>query len=131
MATANTFTGTPRVDSGNPITADTSFSAPVAAVLCFTAGASGSRVHRIDIALQAGGAAETINIFLYDGSNYRLLRSVGLANVTIAAGTPPSQATINFGGEGLILPGTSGYNRIYAATYGGIDAIVTVNGGDF
>lgn len=128
MANAPSFTGTPRIDSAN-FNANSDIAA-ANATLVFTAGASGSLITRIDV-IQAQGAntADSIYLFWYDGSNYRLWKTVDMENVTVAAGTPPFQATLLYP-EGLPVPG-SGFNRLYAGSEVGLATTVTVYSGDF
>ncbi len=130
MASSPNFSNTPNLSSGRITTADTSLTAPAAAVLCFTAGASGSRIFRIDI-VQVSTAAgnDIVNLFWYDGTNYRLWRSIDLDTLTVLATVPPASIVLTFP-EGLGVPGT-GFNRLYATTFSGGDFDVTVYGGDF
>jgi len=130
MATTNAFAATPHIESNIATVAETGLTAPASAVLCFTAAAGGSRIHRIDIQQVAATAAGNImNLFWYDGSNYRLWQSVKMDTVAaVSATAPPARATLLFP-DGIPVPGT-GLNRLYAATYSGDDAVVTVYGGD-
>lgn len=131
MSATPNLAATPRISVGRATTAETSLSAPTNAVLVFTAGASGSRLHRIDIqqiAATAGG--NLINLFWYDGSNYRLWQSVKMDTVAaVSATVPPSRSTLLFP-EGIPMPGTAGFTALYAATYTGDDADITAYGGD-
>lgn len=130
MASSPNFSNTPNLSSGRITTADTSLTAPAAAVLCFTAGASGSRIFRIDIVqVSTSSVADFVNLFWYDGTNYRLWRSIDLDALTVGITVQPASITLTFP-EGLGVPGT-GFNRLYATTYNGSDYDVTVYGGDF
>ena len=128
MATTPSFAATPRISAGRATTAETSLSAPTGAVAVFAAAAGGSRIHRIDIIALATTTAGMVNLFWYDGSNYRLWKSIDVDAITVAAGTPPFQITLLFP-DGLPVPGT-GFATLYAATYTGEDFDVVAYGGD-
>jgi hypothetical protein len=129
MSTTPSFASTPRISVGRPTTAETSLSAPTQAVLVFTAGAAGSRIHRIDITALATTTAGMVNLFWYDGSNYRLWKSIKVDAITVAAGTAPFQVSLVFP-EGVPVPGTTGFTALFAATYTGDDFDVVAYGGD-
>lgn len=131
MATSPVFTATPRISAGQ-ITAgaDTSFTSPTTnGVQVFQAAAGGSRLHRIDIVALMTTTPGMINLFWYDGTNYRLWKSVDVDAITVGAGTPPFQATLIFP-EGIPMPGGSGFDRLYASSYTGDDFNVIAYGGD-
>jgi hypothetical protein len=131
MASAPVFTGTPRISIGQiTAAADTSFTSPTTnGVIVFQAAAGGSRLHRIDICALMTTTAGMINLFWYDGSNYRAWKSVKVDAITVAAGTAPFQATLLFP-EGIPVPGGSGFDRLYASSYTGDDFNVIAYGGD-
>lgn len=132
MATTNSFASTPRIGAGRAATADTSLTAPAAVASVFIGGTSGSLIHRIDICALATTTAGMVNLFWYDGTNYRLFKSIDVDAITVAAGTPPFQATLLFP-EGLPVPSSSGgtlYDELVATTYNGDDFDIIAFGGD-
>lgn len=132
MASSPSFTSTPRLDSNQAVTAETSLTAPTNAVLVFTAGANGSLITRIDVSqsIDTGGTFnDTVLLYWYNGSSYMLWKAVDVDGVDVVAGAPPFQTSLLFA-EGLPVPG-SGCNRLYAGIYAGNDCTVTAYGGDF
>lgn len=127
MANIPNWTSTPRIGAGLISSASTNLASPTA-VLIFTAAAGGSRIHRIDICAQATTNAGMVHLFWYDGSNYRIWKSIDVDAITLAAGTPPFQVSLLFP-EGLPVPGT-GFNALYAATHVAEAFVVTAYGGD-
>lgn len=117
MASKPGFAATPRQGQASIATAETSLTSPTNVGTVFTAGANGSRIER----LRAVGATTTIaglvNVFLHDGSVYRLIRSivVGAAtpSVTVAPWGSDGSGVISFEG-GLMLP--SGWSLRVATT---------------
>ena len=117
MASKPGFAATPRQGQASIATAEVSLTAPTNIGTVFTAGANGSRIER----LRAVGAATTVaglvNVFLYDGSIYRLIRAivVGAAtpSATAAAWGSDGSGMISFEG-GLMLP--SGWSLRVATT---------------
>ena len=128
MSATPSFTSTPRIGSALISAASTNLATPTA-VAVFTAAAGGSRIHRIDICAQTTTTAGLIHLFWYDGSNYRIWKSIDVDAITLAAGTPPFQATLLFP-EGIPVPGTTGFTALYAATHVAEAFVVTAYGGD-
>lgn len=131
MAAKPAFAATPRQSSGAATTADTSYTAPTNAVAVFTAGASGSRVERLRLMCTGTSLAGLVNIFLYDGTTYRLIRSIVTAAITASATVAPwgsdDSGTIVFPG-GLQLP--AGYS-IRIATTVAQTIVGSAEGGDY
>lgn len=133
MATTSSYASTPRIGSGLVTgVAETSLTAPSVTASVFVSGTNGSRIHRIDIIAVANTSAGMVNLFWYDGTNYRLWRSVDVDAITVAAGTPPFQTTLIFP-EGIPMPPSGGgtlFDELIATSYTGDDFVVTAYGGD-
>ena len=87
MATTPQYATTPNIGMGNtPGTVDTSLTAPTNVTTLFTAGASGSKIEYIrfnQIVTTAGGGS--VNLFIHDGTNYRLFDHYDFGAFTISA----------------------------------------------
>jgi len=83
MAAAPAFAGTP---NNTPIkvsaTADTSYTAPATTVVCFTAGASGSKVEEIVIMGNGTTVLGVINVFIKRSGTFYLFDSFNIPVVT-------------------------------------------------
>ena len=130
MASKPGFAATPRQGQASIATAELSLTAPTSVGTVFSAGASGSRVERLRAVGAATTAAGLINIFLFDGSVYRLIRAivVGAAtpSATVAAWGSDGSGMITFEG-GLMLP--AGWS-LRAATTVAQTIHVTADGAD-
>jgi hypothetical protein len=132
MSTTNAFASVPRIGIARITAAETSFTAPAVVVSAFISGAGGSRIQRIDINALMTTTAGMVNLFWYDGTSYRLFKSVDVDAIIVAAGTPPFQISLIFP-EGIPVPSSSGgtlFDELVAATYTGDDFDVIVYGGD-
>lgn len=90
MATAPQYAGTVLMGSGAvSATADTSYTAPTNITTIVTAGTSGSKIDEIVFMGDGSTVAGTVNVFLFDGSNYHIYDSVGVVAVTAGAQAPP------------------------------------------
>lgn len=135
MATSPVFVATPRQGVGTVNTPDTSFTAPSSIATVFTAGSSGSRVERLRAVFEATtSGAGLLNVFVYNGTTYHLIRSIAYAAVTASTTVAPAGAdgslTVYFEG-GLILP--TGYSLRVSFTVGTGSPVLacTADGGDF
>lgn len=117
MATRPAFASTPRQGQASIATAEASLTAPTNVGTVFTAGANGSRVERLRAVGAATTSAGLVNVFLHDGSVYRLIRSIVVGAVTpsatVAAWGSDGSGMISFEG-GLLLP--SGWSLRVATT---------------
>lgn len=133
MASTNNFAATPRIGCALVTLASTDLTTPANPVSVFVAGTSGSVINRIDICgAGASTTAGSIQLFWYDGTNYRIWKSVDVDAVTVAAGTPPFQATLLFP-EGLPVPSSSGgtlFDELRASSYVAEAFVITAYGGD-
>lgn len=93
MTTQAQYAATP--NNGTPVIALTANggtkTTPTNTVTVFTAGASGSRIDDLYIAALGTNIANTISLYLYDGSTYHLFNEQATAAITPAAGTPVFQ----------------------------------------
>lgn len=76
------YVTTNNVGHGSMTVANTNRDGTGTVVTCFTAGSSGSKVNEIRIKATGQTAAGLINLFVYDGSSYRLLDAVTVDAVT-------------------------------------------------
>lgn len=128
MATAPAFAATP---NNLPVkvsaTADTSYTAPSTTVVCFTAGASGSKVEEIIINGNGTTVLGVINLFIKRSSTFYLLDSFAIPVVT------PSTTAVNYRFTktyaSLILK--SGDTLEATSTVTSQLASIIVNGADF
>ncbi|WP_374381962.1 hypothetical protein [Dongia sp.] len=131
MATKPVFAATPRQGQGTISTAETSFSAPTNVATIFTAGASGSRIERVRVCATGTTAAGIVNLWLHDGTNYRLVRSVLQSAITASTTVAPwgtdGAGFVYFEG-GLILP--TGWS-LRASTTIAQGFHITADGADF
>jgi hypothetical protein len=110
MATTPTFAATPNVGMKQIAVATTARDTytPISGDLVFTAGASGSRIDRVDVvsaALVGGGApsANVVRLWLYDGTDVRLLREIEVPSTTPTASAKGFAASVEFP-TGRIVP---------------------------
>lgn len=131
MAQKPGFAATPRQGQATIATAETGLVTPTNVGTVFTAGASGSRVERLRAVGAATTAAGLVNVFLHDGSNYRLIRSIVVAvavpSATVPAWGSDGSGMITFEG-GLMLP--SGWSLRVTTTIAQT-IHVTADGADF
>jgi len=134
MASGPLYAGTPRAGAAVVATANTNVDGTGTVTTVFSAGANGSRVTRgvIQGRVAAGStqANDTVNIFLHDGTNFFLLRSieVPLGGAAIGAGEPNYHMTFEVDWQ---LP--IGWSLRGATFTGGATAtyVVTFFGGDY
>lgn len=102
MATTPSFVSSPKIGIGTCTIAETGRSGAVTnTVLVYTAGASGSRIDRIDVMESAAnGHTTTVNtvaLWIYTGVTYYLFREVAmLAPPTPNAGVAGFQTSLTF-----------------------------------
>lgn len=124
MATTPTFAATPAVGMVQLAAATNARDTfvPGAGDLVLAGGANGSRVNRVDVvsaALVGGGApsANVVRLWIYDGTNVRLLREIEVPATTPTASAKGFATSIEFP-DGRILP--NGYSlRATVHTYAG------------
>lgn len=118
MADKPAFAATPRLEVAQVSTANTNRDGTGTIVTVFTAGASGSRIRRIEAKATGTTTAGMVRIFLHDGTNARLFSELPVPALTpsgtIAAFRSALVEGINPGDLPLFLP--SGWS-IRAATH--------------
>lgn len=132
MAAAQNYAGTPRLGSAPLTAANTNRDGTGTIANVFTAGASGSRIEAITIQATAVTTPGMIRLFVFDGTNTRLIGEVGVSSVT-PSGTQPAFSryltTANLSDLlPLILP--TGHS-LRAATNNAEAFNVIATGGDF
>lgn len=123
MAAAPAYAATPRIMSGLvPATADTSLTAPANVTTLGSAGASGTKIVQVDIEPVGTVVSGVVNVFLHDGTNYRLLESVTITAATVSTTAPPVKTTYTY--DNLVLP--SGWSLRATVTVSGNVSLVQV-----
>ena len=133
MSTSAQYASTPKVGSALLTTADTSLTAPTTVGTVLTAGASGTRIDYIDIQGVATTVAGLINLFIYDGTTYRLWQQVPVIAVTSSTTSPAWQVSLSSNGNANVMPLTipTGYSLRATATIAQTGINVIAYGGDF
>lgn len=134
MATAPIYIGTPRASHASVITANANYDGSGTLATVFTAGSSGSQINTITItgkvAAGATQAADTVTLYLHDGTNARAIRNVAIpvGSGAIAAAVQNYSATI---AVNLQLP--TGYSLRASTVVGGTTGLyeVCAMGGDY
>lgn len=126
MATAPAFASTPKVGMAQITTAETSRTAPTQVGTVFTAGSSGSRIDSVTITAAGTTTAGVVRLFIYDGTNYRLLSETLVTAITPSTTVAVFTASITF--NPLVLQ--SGYS-LRATTNNSETFNVIAVGGDF
>jgi hypothetical protein len=131
MAAKPAFAATPRHSSAAASVADTSLTAPTNAAVIFAAGASGSRVERLRLTAAGTTLVGLVNVFVHDGTSFRLIRSVAVSAITpsatVQAWGSDENSMISFAG-GLMLP--SGWSLRITTTVANT-IVGAAEGGDF
>lgn len=127
MASAPAFAATPRLAVGQISAANTGRDGTGTVVTVFTAGASGSRVYRIDISPVGTTTAGIVRLFIHDNTNYRLFREVLIAAKTPSGTVAADTTTITFP-DGIQLPNLY---SIRASTHNAETFNLFVEGGDY
>lgn len=130
--TANTtpiFTLTPQTACVAIATANTARDGTGTIGTVLTAGANGTRIHRITIKATVTTTAGTIRLYVYTGAAYFLWREIATTAITVGANTPAFEYTLELLGErGLVLP--TGYS-LRASTEKAENYNIIAEGGDF
>lgn len=134
MSTSANFASTPHIGSATVSTANTNTDGSGTVATIFTAASNGSRVDTVKIkGMVATGttqAADTVRLFLYDGSNYAFLAeqqiSAGSGNISATVGNVDISIAL-----GISLP--NGWSLRASTHIGGSTATyrVTAFGGDY
>ncbi|MCX6057730.1 MAG: hypothetical protein NTW69_06235 [Chloroflexi bacterium] len=94
-----------------------------------TAGANGTRIHRINLKATVTTTAGTIRLYIYTGAAYFLWREITNVAITVSATVPAWEYVIElFGESALVLP--TGYS-LRASTEKAENHNVVAEGGDY
>lgn len=102
MAIDPAFAATPRTGTGVLSTANANRDGSGTLVDLFVTGSIGSKINEIDVTATGTTTAGMIRLFLYDGTNTRLLKEIQVSAVT-PSGTVPAW-TGSWVPANLILP---------------------------
>lgn len=120
-----TWVLTPNVSISNSASAVTTIDGTGTLVTGFTAGTNGSRVERIRVKCAATSAAGLVNIFIFDGTNNRLLTSITVTAVTTSTTVSAFESVVTLG---IVLP--TGFLLKWATTIAQSTNVI-MEGGDF
>lgn len=130
--TANTtpvFELTPQVACVAIATANTARDGTGTVGTVLSAGASGTRIHRITIKATVTTTAGTVRLFIYTGSVYFLWKEIVTGAITVSATQPAFEYVIELLGErALVLP--TGYS-LRASTEKAENYNIIAEGGDY
>ncbi len=104
MATSAQYAAVPKIGAALLTTADTSLTAPTTVGTVVTAGSSGTRIDYIDIQGVAPTLSGLVNLFIYDGTNYRLWAQVPVLPITSSTTAPAFAATLSSNSHANIMP---------------------------
>jgi hypothetical protein len=93
MSTTAQYTSTAKVGIGVISTANTNRDGSGTIGTVFTAGSSGSRIDMIEVQATGTTTAGMVRLFVYDGSNARLIGEIPVVAVT-PSGTQPAWAAL-------------------------------------
>lgn len=120
-----TWVLTPNVSISNSASAVTTIDGTGTLVTGFTAGTNGSRVERIRVKCAATSAAGLVNIFIFDGTNNRLLTSITVTAVTTSTTVSAFEIVMTLG---IVLP--TGFLLKWTTTIAQSTNVI-MEGGDF
>lgn len=123
------FTQTPKIGTVAISTANANRDGTGTIGTVLTAGASGTRVHRVSIKATVTTTTGTIRLFIYTGSTYFLWREIPVTAITVSATQAAFEYNLELLGErALILP--NGYS-LRASTEKAENFNIIAEGGDF
>ena len=123
------FTLTPKVGSVDISTANANRDGTGTIGTVLTAGAEGTRIHRIQIKALVTTTAGMIRLFIYTGAAYFLWREILVTAITASATVAAFETTVELLGErALVLP--TGYS-LRASTENAEAFTVVAEGGDY
>lgn len=133
MAADPAFATTPKIGIAVVSAANTARDGSGTIATVFTAGSSGSVIHRIVIRATVTTTGGMVRLFIHDGSNARLWRESVVSAVTVGAATEGFSEEMNLSGAAsdgdppLVLP--TGYS-LRASTHNAESFNVIAEGGD-
>lgn len=123
------FVETPNIGMGQVSAANTNRDGTGTVVTLFTAGAKGSRVHRVRIKAAGTTTAGMIRLFIHDGTNFRFWKEIPVTAITPSATVESFEAEEYMPGElALVLP--AGWT-IRGSTHNAETFNVFIEGGDY
>jgi hypothetical protein len=127
--TAPIFTLTPQASCVGISTANTNRDGTGTIGTVLTAGAAGTRIHRITIKATVTTTAGMVRLFIYTGATYYLWMEVPVTAITPSATVAAFSYVLSlFGESALVLP--TGYS-LRASTEKAENFNVVAEGGDF
>lgn len=126
MATAPIFASTPIAASGQVSAANANRDGTGTLVTVKTAGASGTKIEQIDIIATGTTTVGVVRLFIYDGTNTRLLSEQLVTAITPSATVEVAKYQLFF--DNLIIPATY---QLRASTHNAETFNVFAFGGDF
>ena len=121
------FTLTPQIGMAQISTANTNRDGTGTLGTVVSGGSNGTRIDRVTVAATVTTTAGMVRLFLYDGTNTRLLAELPVTAITVAASVAGFTQTLAFA-NGLVLP--SGW-ALKASTHNAETFNVFAFGGDF
>lgn len=125
MASAPTYSATPRCSAVTISTAATNNRTGTSSSTVFTAGSSGSRIEEVRMKAQGTTTAGTVRLYIHNGSAFFILAEQAYTANTANASNPSVEYTMQF--SNLVIP--SGYSLRANIESGTWDIIAF--GGDF
>lgn len=132
MAAAQSYASTPRLGSGVLSAANANRDGTGTIVNVFTAGASGSRIEAINIQATAATTLGMVRLFVFDGTNTRLIYEVSVAGVTPSGTQPAFSVQLTTANLSNLLPIILPTGHALRASTNNAEAFnVVAMGGDF
>ena len=123
------FTLTPRIGVVAIATANTGRDGTGTIGTVITAGANGTRIHRVSVKATVTTTAGVVRLFIYDGAAYFLWREITVTALTVSATVNSFEYNLELLNErAMILP--SGYS-LRASTEKSENINVIAEGGDY
>lgn len=131
MSSTPVFIGTPKCAVAQISTANTARDGTGTIGSVYTAGASGSRIDRVVLTATGTTTAGMIRLFIYDGTNNRLIREIPVTAVTPGASTPAWSCSIDASIDALFPCFIVNTYILKASTHNAETFNVAAFGGDF
>lgn len=131
MASTPTYAATPKSTVAQVTAANTNRDGTGTIATIYTAGASGSRIDRLNIKAAGTTTAGMLRLFLHDGTNARLLTEVAVFALTPSATVKTFEATLEAYSTPSLMPLLlqTGYS-LRASTHNAETFNVVATGGD-
>lgn len=131
MSLVPAFTATPRVTLSQVTAANTARDGTGTVVDLFTGGSSGSRIEHIEITAPGTVTAGVVRIFLYDGTNTRLLEEILVTATTPSTTVKVFRSSLSFASLAALLLLPSNSWKLRGSTHNAETFNIIVTGGDF